>query len=460
MGIIAIHLGAGTYPQQMMSQYSCLCEEVCQKSREKLVKGEEAIKVAAFAVSLLEDSPLCNAGYGSNCTINGRIECDASVMQGNLFGSVGAVSSIKNPILAALSIADSQRDGLWTMTRVPPCSLVGEQVNEWARDHHIELVKNESLLISNVRQRHKRMLKSMKYIHDIINFYTNNEGDYTYSNQEKYLKESSKDGKNCSFSSPSTTISTSSLSPSSSDSSMEMKFDKRRLKRKFEGKEDKTMKERKLNGINSKKKTLNYNLLSCPSTDLNNNVLENIRLDTVGACVIDENGMAASAISSGGIHLKQPGRIGQAAVYGSGCWSQSHPIPHCYATTGVGEYLIRTLLAKTASDMFTNQMTNANSKSEKFSQIFSNSTTTTSDKCFMKSSTLKDAEDRSFGILGIAECSPFKEYAVTWNFSSKNLLVAYTTTKGKAEVGIHLDTLPESLTPGKDIRSKTLTIRC
>ena len=61
--------------------------------------------------------------------------------------------------------------------------------------------------------------------------------------------------------------------------------------------------------------------------------------DTVGAVALDKNGDLAAAVSTGGVFLKFPGRVGDSAIPGAGFYANS-----CGAAvaTGVGEYIIMT----------------------------------------------------------------------------------------------------------------------
>ncbi|XP_016407619.1 threonine aspartase 1-like [Sinocyclocheilus rhinocerous] len=55
-------------------------------------------------------------------------------------------------------------------------------------------------------------------------------------------------------------------------------------------------------------------------------------LDTVGAVVVDREGNVAAAVSSGGLAMKHPGRVGQAAHYGCGCWAENARNISLYST--------------------------------------------------------------------------------------------------------------------------------
>ncbi|XP_059621755.1 threonine aspartase 1 [Phlebotomus argentipes] len=78
-----------------------------------------------------------------------------------------------------------------------------------------------------------------------------------------------------------------------------------------------------------------------------NNTTHSSPLDTVGAVCVDGDGNISAGCSSGGIILKTSGRVGQAATYGAGCWAMADR-DRCVATctTGMGEYLMKTLLAR------------------------------------------------------------------------------------------------------------------
>ncbi|KAL0956396.1 hypothetical protein HGRIS_002543 [Hohenbuehelia grisea] len=52
---------------------------------------------------------------------------------------------------------------------------------------------------------------------------------------------------------------------------------------------------------------------------------QNAHMDTVGAVALDSVDGMAAGVSSGGILLKHPGRVGEAAIFGAGCWAELQP---------------------------------------------------------------------------------------------------------------------------------------
>ncbi len=64
--------------------------------------------------------------------------------------------------------------------------------------------------------------------------------------------------------------------------------------------------------------------------------------DTVGAIAIDEQGLICAGVSTGGIWMKLPGRVGDSPIYGAGIYAS--PIGAAVAT-GVGEIIIMANLA-------------------------------------------------------------------------------------------------------------------
>ncbi|EKF9476206.1 isoaspartyl peptidase/L-asparaginase family protein [Vibrio cholerae] len=108
---IAIHGGAGTILREQMSDalrmdILATLEQAVRAGHQLLVEGADALDAVVAAVTVLEDSPLFNAGKGSVLTHNEMVEMDASVMHGAAreAGAIAGVRHVRNPIQLARDV--------------------------------------------------------------------------------------------------------------------------------------------------------------------------------------------------------------------------------------------------------------------------------------------------------------------------------------------------------------------
>jgi len=137
---IVIHGGAGTIQRELMSdemerRYRGVLAKAIESGYQILKNDGSSTEAVIATITILEDSPLFNAGHGAVFNHDGNVELDASIMQGSDLnaGAVAAVSSVKNPISLALSVLEHS----------PHVMLVGEGAEMFAQQQGIALVPNQ-----------------------------------------------------------------------------------------------------------------------------------------------------------------------------------------------------------------------------------------------------------------------------------------------------------------------------
>ena len=175
--VLVIHGGAGTILKKNMNPekeaaYKQKLKQALQEGYKVIQNGGSSVTAVRSAINIMEDSPLFNAGKGSVYTNAETQEMDASIMNGKdkTAGAVGGVSTIRNPIDAAIAVMNESEHVL----------LTGDGAEEFAKKCGIEIV-DTSYFKSDVRL---RQLKRVKDKEKTILDHDGDQGNNNYSEDE------------------------------------------------------------------------------------------------------------------------------------------------------------------------------------------------------------------------------------------------------------------------------------
>ncbi|QDS74415.1 hypothetical protein FKW77_005890 [Venturia effusa] len=161
---IFVHAGAGFHSTANEHVHLQACNDACQAAMQILLGGGSAVDAVEMAIKILEDREITNAGYGSNLSMDGVVECDALVVDHlGRSGGVGAIAQVKNPISVARKVLDHS-DKQLTLRRVPPNLLVGQGASDFAYDNGIPILPYDVLVSPAARERWLRWRYDLKAV--------------------------------------------------------------------------------------------------------------------------------------------------------------------------------------------------------------------------------------------------------------------------------------------------------
>jgi beta-aspartyl-peptidase (threonine type) len=146
---LVVHGGAWNIPDESVEPAREGVRNALERGWEALRGGAGALDVVESVVRLLEDDPHFDAGRGSRLNRVGRVEMDASIMDGEHLdgGAVAAIQRVRHPISVARLV----------MERSPHVMLVGEGAYIFAEESDAELCRTQDLLTGTELERFHRV---------------------------------------------------------------------------------------------------------------------------------------------------------------------------------------------------------------------------------------------------------------------------------------------------------------
>src|SRR5712664_24448 len=141
---LIVHGGAWDIPAEAVDACKSGCQRALGAGWTLLAGGGSALDAVEAAIMVLEDDPVFDAGYGSHLNLDGRVECDAIVMNGATLrsGAAAMLQRVKNPIRAARKILEN----------CPHMMLVAGGAERFAKQHGVKLCKPEELVSEAERE--------------------------------------------------------------------------------------------------------------------------------------------------------------------------------------------------------------------------------------------------------------------------------------------------------------------
>ena len=369
VGFIVVHLGAGYHSISKLDGYKALARRACQLGAKLCKEGHYSSHIACEVVSLLEDSRLTNAGFGSNLTRDGSIQCDAGLMdsQSKSFAATGCLEGIRNPIRVAYALLQYQGED--NAGLVPPILMVGDGAKQWAIERGFPTVNSDQMISDCSLRTFRESLRKLQKHQDI-------ERASKQASKSDEVLETPDRFENPRFDFHSKTEQCNSSNPNlpgelTDDESSSfrrccenMSFDSLNQVTEQCHHRESLQSERSSGdpycgkAKKRKKECVSSNIVKSQLKEGrlgSRGIFADTKMDTVGAICVDKYGNVCAAVSSGGLILKHSGRVGQAACYGSGCFvsDEASGVNHmtcASSTSGCGEQLIKTLLAKHCVD--------------------------------------------------------------------------------------------------------------